>query len=517
MKFKFAVSMTLIVALVLLDSGCTAARVVRTPAPRNPDELAREVIVGVTTIRGEEISFDDPGGTITGEAIEARVEGQPRKFPLSDLTHVWLMKRHLTSGAKAAIGAGIAAAAVVAVVAVRALSSKSAPAPTTTGQSSCPYVYSWDGSQYVLDGEPYGGAIARGLAREDWSELTHIRDAGGEYRVLMTNEAEETQNTDLAELWIADHPAGVRVVADDNGNLVGLSNIRPLLKAQDRTGRDITEWLIATDRRIWEPEPVPDPDGGLESEIILTFPKPTGTGEAWLVANSTTAMWGSLLMKQILSLPGRDADHWLDSLDTNFFRAASVYRWVDREQTFLLKVDVEEASGWKTRGSIFGGGPMAAENHAVPLDVRGASGDFLRVRLRPPRGFWALNSFEVSYHSAGRVPFTRVAAQSALTSDARDVRKELASADGVYYSMSEVGNSAILRYKTPPLRPGMERTVFLHSAGWYRMHLGATGASDVGAFNEILDTPGGVARFAASRYGAQRTASRSQDRGGGKP
>ena len=511
MKTKSAVSIALMIALVCFNLGCTTAHIVKTNTPQNPSQLNKEKIVGVTTVRGEEISFDEPGGKMVGQVIEAQVNKQPRSFPLSDIQHIWLLKKNLTTGGKVAIAAVVAVAAIVAVVTISAAKSgrSSTPVPSsTTGQSSCPFVYSWDGSQFVLDGEPYGGAIARGLAREDWTELRNIRDVNGEYRVLMTNEADETQHTDLAELWIADHPAGVRVVADENGKLIGLSNIQRLLKAQDKTGRDITQWLIAKDRKIWEPEPVSDADGNLQNQIILTFPKPADADEVWLVSSAATGMWGSLVIKQMVSLLGRDANAWLESLDTNFLRAASVYQWVDREETLRLKVDVEESSGWRTRGSIFGGGPIVAEDRVVPIDVRGASGDLLRFRLCPPGGFWALNSFEISYHSTGTVPFTRLAAQSALTSDGMDVQKELASKDGVYYSMPEIGNAAVLRCRAPLRQPGMERTVFLHTAGWYQLHLGVSGEPDQHAFNEVLNTPGGVARFTASQYEAWKHTNR---------
>ena len=38
-------------------------------------------------------------------------------------------------------------------------------------KQSCPFVYSWDGKQYVFDAEPYGGAITRGLEKDDFSTL----------------------------------------------------------------------------------------------------------------------------------------------------------------------------------------------------------------------------------------------------------------------------------------------------------------------------------------------------------
>ena len=511
MKAKRLISVVLIFALACVNWSCTKAVTVKSNTPKHPKELVGEKIVGITTVKGAEIPFDEPGGKLAGTTIIANVAKESRSFPLSDVQHVWMEKRKLTTGAKVGIVAGATVVAIIVVAAI-SLSKRSAPivspSPSTGKQSSCPFVYSWDGSQFCLDGEPYGGAIARGLARDDWSELRHLRDINGEYRVLMTNEADETQHTDLAELWVADHPAGVRVVADGSGRLIGLSNLQRLLKAQEKTGRDLTTWLDAKDRRIWEPEPVPDAAGSLQHEIILTFPKPAAAKDAWLVSNMATGAWGSQIVKDMVSLLGRDANAWLESLDKNFLRATSVYQWVNREETLRLKVDVEESSGWRTQGSFSGGGPIIAEDRVVPIDVSGVSGDRLRLRVRPPCGFWAINSFEIAYDSVGAVPFTRISAESARTSDGTDVLKELASANGAYYTMPTIGDAAELRFRAPIRRPAMERTFFLHTAGWYQIHLGVGGEPDQRAFNEVLNTPGAIVRFTEAQYDAWKHSNR---------
>ena len=81
-------------------------------------------------------------------------------------------------------------------------------------------------------------------------------------------------------------------------------------------------------------------------------------------------------------------------------------QWNYREELYLLKLYVEEPSGWEVRGMLPGGGPFIAEDRVVPLDVSHATGDELRVRIRPPLGFWALNSFAVDYSSDADVRVT---------------------------------------------------------------------------------------------------------------
>ncbi len=343
------------------------------------------------------------------------IGGQRRLFPIEELEHVWVEKTKLTAGGKAAaVAVTVVAGLFVVILVATASSPPPAPPPTTGG--SCPYVYSWDGTRYVLDAEPYGGAIARGFQRDDWSELSHLRAQHGEYRLLMTNEADETQHTDLAELLVVDHAEGLRIVADSTGTLRGLRHLAPPALARDSHGRDLTRWLASNDRRVWEPDAASAAGNTDRDEIVLEFPKPKDARRAWLVVNAASSLWGSIVVKRMVGLLGRDAAPWLDSLGRDPFRTAAVYSWVAREETFQLAVEVETAGRWKPAGALLGSGPAVSATQAIQVDLGSEPVDVARFRVRPPAGFWALNAFEIWYDNEAPVDVTRIRALDARTS-----------------------------------------------------------------------------------------------------
>jgi DNA-directed RNA polymerase specialized sigma24 family protein len=57
---------------------------------------------------------------------------------------------------------------------------------------------------------------------------------------------------------------------------------------------------------------------------------------------------------------------------------------------------------------------------------------------------------------------------------------------------------------------GMERTVFLHSRGYYRLHLTGSGNPDTATLGQIGNTPDVAARFAIKRYNEWRVAQASK-------
>lgn len=475
-------------ALLFSTTSCHTQKITKIDVAQAPS-AAHDRLVGVTTREGKDIRFDDSSGAIAAETVTAKVNRSDYTIPLSQVQRLWVERRGISAVRTIGLAAGITLAAVGVIAIIVALT-----------KESCPFIYSWDGKHYVFDAEPYGGAIARVLERDDYSELEHLKPHRGEYRLLITNEVDETQHTNLLELWVVDHAPGTRIVSDDQGRLYSFQKLERLQSARDRAGNDITAWLEATDRRIWEPEAKLAADGSPREEIVLSFPKPEGAVTANLVVNAATSLWGSYMIKRMVQLRGRDATLWLASLGNNPVEIAALGAWYNRDELYNLKIEVQEDSGWRPRGAAIGGGPFISENRVIPLDIRRVSGDRLRLRLRPPLGFWALNSFAVSYeHTRSPVPQV-VKLHAARTSSGSDVLAALSANDGLYYSMPDMRESAELRFPAPPPQPGMLRSVFLHSRGWYELHVGGLGEPDAAALKDIYSVPDAAARFAAREF-----------------
>jgi hypothetical protein len=174
--------------------------------------------------------------------------------------------------------------------------------------------------------------------------------------------------------------------------------------------------------------------------------------------------------------------------------------WIAREELFALKIEVEEPTGWQVRGMMPISGPFVSDERVVPLDVSHVRGDQVRIRVRPPSGFWAFNSFAMDYTTDVAARVTKLEPMRARDTAGRDLLPELRAADGRYYEMHEVGEQATVAFKAVPATPGMERTMFLHSRGYYRMHIPENAQPDVAAFQKIRTEPEAGAAFSARIY-----------------
>jgi hypothetical protein len=508
-------AIAVVLGVLLSLSGCKV-RTVQQVAPASlPPLSATQMIVRVTTIKGEDVQFDPPGATTKDGIVSGVFKKRPVSVPLDQVQRFWVQTTQISTARTVGLVAGLAAAvAVVAVVAAEA-GKKSTSTPTSTPctgsncptAGSCPYIYSWDGTRYVFEAEPYGGAIAHGLEKDDVSELGQLKEEDGRYKLRMTNEVDETQMTNLTELLVVDHPAGTRVVPDVDGKLRTVSAAQNLLSAHDAEGHDLLPWLRSADRLIWEPPAQADGSGNLQGDIIMTFPKPAGAKQVKLIANGTTSLWGSMMIKKIVALRGRDVGMFYFALNHSGAVRKRLTAWEEREELYRLKVYVEEPTGWEVRGVLPGTGAFNAMDRIVPLDVSHVQGDQLRIRIRPTTGFWALNSFAVDYTPDQPVHVEKLKPVAAQDMQGRDVLPDLAAVDGRYLAMPDIGDAADIVFAAPPARVGTERAVFLHTRGYYKLHVAGTGEPDKATLKAIEKVPGAAARFAATQYGQWQIAS----------
>jgi hypothetical protein len=493
---KRCVSAVLITLLTL--TGCSVKTEQKLP-PTAVIQPAKDTIIGATTLKAEEIKFDPPGATLLNGTLHGYVSKVAYDLPMDQVQRLWVMHESISAGRTIGLVALVAVATLAVLVGIAAAT-----------KQSCPFIYSWDGKQYQFDAEPYGGAIARGLEKDDYSELGQLREQDGLYKLRMTNEVDETQMTNLTELWVVDHPAGTRVVPDIKGKLRTVSDPQMLMAASDSAGHDLTPWLRSTDRLIWEPASVPDAKGSLEGDITMTFPKPANAKEVKLIANAATGLWGSYMIKKMVELRGRDVGKFYMAVNHSQSARKQLLDWEIREQLYQLKVYVEEPTGWEVRGILPGTGPFISKDRILPLDVSHVQGDQLRLRIHPPAGFWALNSFAVDYSADRPISVQTLKPATAQDQLGKNVLPDLASVDGRYLAMPNIGDTTDITFQAPALKDGAERAVFLHSRGYYKLHISGTGEPDKKTLDAFQKVPGSAAHFAATQYAYWQTTEHQQ-------
>ncbi len=370
-------------------------------------------------------------------------------------------------------------------------------------KESCPFIYSFDGERWVFDGEPYGAAISSGLARTDLSELEHLREVEGAYRLLLTNEVDETQHTDSLRLIVLDHPPGTEAVADAAGMVHAFRSLVAPVSARDGQGRDLSRWLRADDGVAWQHDMAAlaktRPLSATRDTLDLEFRRPEGAERAWLVVRAANTPWASHMLRRTLDIRGREVGAYYDALDNDPNFRAAVQAWHLREEVFLLAVETLGKDGWREQGRLVGGGPFVAERRALPLDLAAQEGKTIHVRLRPPVGFWSFDSFAFAWDEA-EAHTTVLTPVSATDAEGRDVVPLLVANDGATLDFPVAGSNATLTFRAPARRPGTVRTVFAATHGWYQIHLHGGPEPDSAALQALAMEPGWIVKRALDEF-----------------
>jgi tetratricopeptide (TPR) repeat protein len=362
--------------------------------------------------------------------------------------------------------------------------------------SSCPYLYTWNGSRFefvtdFLGGGEMGNWIGpRQYNTPDPDE--YVRIAGGQlesrdgrYEIRITNELEEALFLDRVRLLAVDHPADVDVFPDEGlrdpprrpFRLHAARGARIPARAIDEHGHDVRDLIAARDRR-WPADfamtairgyAAPhaltlDPGAGADRAALLL----TGwTGYAFSADNVAAAQAGLALQPPVLDV--RDASGAWRTVDAN------VGFPVGRPQTIV----VELAGRWlgpsrEVRLST----NMPVYWDQVLVDTGGGSHPYTIAPLEAAAAALRWRGFSAVSSPDGREPpgadYERVSAVSpwkqlpgAYTREG-DVRALLAAADDMFV-IAKPGDEIAIAFDAaaaPPVRPGWRRTFLLHADGF---------------------------------------------------
>jgi hypothetical protein len=345
-------------------------------------------------------------------------------------------------------------------------------------------------------GEAYGGAIFAPAERNDYMPLPGIEPENNLYRLKISNELKERQYTNLAELWLAQHPTNTRVLLDQRGQVQTLTDPRPPVQAHTRSGADCTAQLLATDhnQHLFNE----DAPGNAPNELVLTFTKPAGVRQGKLVLHAQNSLWLDYLYGAFIEKFGTYYNTWAAQQRT---LPAETNRQWGLDQSIPLKVYVEAGRGWQLVETIQTVGPLASRDLVVPISFAPDAGRKVRVKLECGFMFWEVDYAALDYSPNTPVQLENCRLASALTERGADARAQLASDDADYLKQLRPGTAVALTYESRLPKPDAKtsRTAFLRTKGYYehiREFEGLPQVAELYTFRK----PGRFVEFSKERY-----------------
>ncbi len=330
-------------------------------------------------------------------------------------------------------------------------------------KSSCPFVSAYDGNEFTLQGEIYGGAIYPQLARYDFLPLKMATTDDGSLQLKISNELKERQYTDMAELWVINHNKNSKVLADEAGNLYSIAQPQVSISARLNNKKEVSAALKKRDDySVLYMDDTTTADA--HNEVVMQFKKPAGATKGKLVLDLKNSYWLDLLYGELAKGFGRYYETYLKKQRNK--PASELLKWT-QEQQIPLEVSVKTTEGWKKVTSITTTGPLAAREIVVPIDVSKSGGPFSEIKLSSGFMFWEIDYAAMDY--SADEPFTVQKLSPILATDelGKNVLELLQREDGHYLEQPLIGNIVTLTYKTSSAEKEKTQTYILKTKGYY--------------------------------------------------
>jgi hypothetical protein len=167
-------------------------------------------------------------------------------------------------------------------------------------------------------------------------------------------------------------------------------------------------------------------------------------------------------------------------------------------QGIPLSLFVERNGTWDFVDYYNIAGPMAFKEDILQFSLKGDESSPLRVKLEFGNFFWEIDYAAADFTQETSVVSYTIPVETATSERQKDVSNLLREDDKNYYTQPETDNYAVVTFTLPP-QNGQERSIFLHSKGWYEFITNPHGKPDLNALKTFRE-PGRFNRFVNEKF-----------------
>ena len=263
--------------------------------------------------------------------------------------------------------------------------------PTIKFQSggSCPYVYSWNGDKYILEGEAFGTALGKGLETETCITLPKLKPFDNKLKIKLTNERPETHFFNTISLVAAEVDKDVTVYSDNKNILQTLVKSKKINGASDLNDNDLRTQLLNEDNLYWESDlSSANNDHDFEDQLFIDLKDVGDVDSISLVVAAINTEISSSVFKYLYMLLGDEFANFTRAAETDDELITILKETLTRS---ALKFDIWDGEKWKYTNQIYPEANFVKFNKLVRLPIMLHDGQ-MRIRLRCLTDVWKIDA-----------------------------------------------------------------------------------------------------------------------------
>lgn len=257
------------------------------------------------------------------------------------------------------------------------------------GGGSCPYIYSWDGNNYKLEGEAFGTALGKELETETSIVLRDIKSSDNRLKLKLSNERPETHFFNNIKFLAVETDKNETVYADNHNLLCAVKKRKNIFKAFDQNKTEITD-LFFDDDNYWKSDlSSAKPESEFEDQIIIELKNIDKVDSISLMISVINSEISSIVFSYLQKLLGDEFANFTNAAETDPEVIEILKRTLYRSS---LKLDIWNGNEWKYSDLIYPEANQVEFKKLVRLPVIKTDNDIMKIRLRCLSDVWEIDA-----------------------------------------------------------------------------------------------------------------------------
>lgn len=335
--------------------------------------------------------------------------------------------------------------------------------PTSPGGGgSCPYIYSWDGSNYKLEGESFGTALGKALETETSIVLRDFEPSDNRLKIKLSNERPETHFFNNIRLAAVETDKNETVYADNHNSLYTVKKHKKIFKVLERNKTEVTELFIEDDNHYWKSDlSSATTEAKFEDQVIVELKDIEQVNSISLMFSAINSEISSVVFSYLQGLLGDEFANFTKAAETDPEVIDILKKTLDRS---ALKIDIWNGTDWKYADLIYPEANKIEFKKLVRLPVIKTDNDVMIIRLRCLSDVWEIDALSFDDSPLNSL----IIHQPELLNYQSDAQSNLNSITekDEFYSKLLPGQSINLEYGTVKA-PQNKKITYVLTAGGY--------------------------------------------------
>ena len=354
------------------------------------------------------------------------------------------------------------------------------------GGGSCPYIYSWNGNIYNLEGEAFGSAFGKAFETETSIVLRNLIPSDNKLKVKLSNERPETHFFNNVQFLAVETDKNETIYSDNHNSLCSVKKHNKIFKAVDRNKAEVTDLFIDDDNNYWKSDlSSAVPSLNFEDQVVVELKNIDQVDSLSLIVSAINSEISSVVFSYLQKLLGDEFANFTRAAETDPEIIDVLKKTLTRS---ALKIDIWDGTIWKYFDLVYPEANHVKFKKLVRLPVIKNANDVMKIRLRCLSDVWEIDAIRFDDSPINKL----IMHQPKLLyyrSDAQNDLKYITKKDDLYTKLLP-GQSIELEYEVVQTPRHKKITYAITSGGYlYEWIIDKSLINDDGIKNLNVSTP----------------------------